>query len=351
MKKSSEYPVGTKRISATDLYIYKKSRSGWNKTAKRNPAIFYIVRLYNAHNLMHNLLDAKDPRFLKGFVTPDGLIRGSRINILPDGKKLDRCFSLFSECLTIHDESSHDHWDVLYKNPSGSFSYLYTQEKKEKAAEEKFRKVKDFEKLYPKIEKNVIKNLHNFDDPHVMPIFTLLKTYMRVGSEVYYNAHGHKGLTTLLKKDIKISGNSVTFDFLAKDGVPMKITKEFPKEYISRLKNKLRGKNPNSFIFVHRESGHPLRDTHFKKAFKKYSGKEFYPHIVRSFYATHTSLDFLKKNNNPTKQEVKDFFISVAEELGHKRFDKKHNKWKTNYTVTLHHYVDPVIVRKIMSLI
>jgi len=187
------------------------------------------------------------------------------------------------------------------------------------------------------------------DDEIALPMYTLLKTCMRVGNEIYYKSTGHKGLTTLTKKDIKIEKNHATFNYIGKNGVPTIISEEFPKEYIKKLKEKLAEKKSSEFVFTN-SKGAPLKDTDFMHAFEKYCGEQFYPHIVRSFYATEKAKIFLSNHKKATKQEVKELFTKIADKLGHKRFDKKHNEWKDSYTVTIHHYIQPELVDKIKSL-
>ena len=94
-----------------------------------------------------------------------------------------------------------------------------------------------------------------------------------------------------------------------------------------------------------------MKDTEFEKAFLRYSGREFYPHIVRSHYATDQVKKFLKKNSSPTKSQVKDLYNKIAEELGHKKFSKKSNDWEVSHKVTLGHYIQPELIDKINKII
>lgn len=345
---SGEIYSGTIRIG-TDLKTYEFSNNKWKISNKEFPQALKVISLFKAHNKFQDLIDQKNPKFLKGQLYR-GKVQGARLNILPDGKKLDKAYSLLAEDLNIHDEDSHDHWDVIYKNPNGKYAYLYTQDKKEKAVKNKYKKVELFESLYNKIQKTVIQNLSNKEDIYALPLYTLLKTYMRVGNEVHFKETGHKGLTTLKKKDIKIEKNKVQFNYIAKSGVPMNIIEEFPKDYIKLLKQKIGPKKREDFVFTNSQNK-PLKDTDFMKAFEKYCGQTFYPHIVRSYYATKKAKDFLKLHKNATKEEVKNLFTEIAEKLGHKRFDKKSEEWKNSYTVTIHHYIQPNLVEKIQNLI
>ena len=178
---------------------------------------------------------------------------------------------------------------------------------------------------------------------------TLLKTNIRIGNEIYYKRDKHKGLTTLQKKDISIKGENVTFEFLAKDGVPMKIREKFAPEYLRQLKKILKTKRESQFVFSDKNN-RPFKDIIFERAFENYCGKKFYPHIVRSYYATKKANDFLQNKKEITEGEVRKLYNSIAEKLGHKKFSKKEGKWKDSYQITLHHYINPEIVEKIQKI-
>ncbi|UCD02819.1 MAG: hypothetical protein JSV63_03480 [Candidatus Aenigmatarchaeota archaeon] len=350
-KKARTIPTGTIRIKVEDLRPYEKTRTGWKRSRREFPELMHVVELFKAQKDFSALIDARDMNFLKGQLSPDGKTQGARITILPDGRKLDKAYSLFADQLAIHDEASNTHWDVIYRNPGGTYSYVYTLDKKEQSRRKKYREVEHFEQLYPNIDAEVTKALDDRDDDMAIPMYTLLKTYMRVGNEMYYKAHGSKGLTTLKKKDIHIKGSSVTFKYLSKGGVPREFTEEFPENYIKRVKKLMAGKKPEDFVFVNRKTGHPLSDTHFKHAFGRYCDHEFYPHIVRSFYATEKAKEFLSMHDKVTKKELLDFYRFLAAKLGHKRFVKKDHEWKESYSVTIHHYIEPRLLDKLNSLV
>lgn len=344
-------PVGTIRIKTKDLKPYKKTKTSWKEVFYDIHNTLEIINHYKQNNSFEELIDKKDPKFLKGEISPDGKSIGARINILPTGEKLDKAFNLFAKNLTIHDETTLDHWDVLYQNPGGTFAYLYTTDKKINAKKRKYKTVERFNKHYNTIKDNCTKSLKNQSDLLAVPMFTLFKTLMRVGNELYYKTHGHKGLTTLKKKDIGIKGNKVTFSFIAKDGVPMTITETFPDQYVKRLMQMLNDIEDHSFVFTNSNSIHPLTDMHFKEAFKKYCGEEFYPHIVRSHFATMKTKDFIKYKRSISKKEMQELFTMIAEKLGHKKYVKKEDKWVPSYNVTINHYIQPELIEKVKSLV
>jgi len=347
MKKVKPTLVGTLRIKTKDLKVYEYSSKGWKISKKDFSNAMPLIKSFKKHRSFNILVDKVHPEFLKGQYYK-GQEQGARINVLPDGQVLEKAFSLFSPDLVMHDQDSHDHWDIMYQNKGGGFSYVYTLEKRFNHKNMKYKKVEEFEKVYPKLKSTVKKALKDKNDLLALPMFTLLNTYMRVGNEIYYKTHGHKGLTTLKKGDIKIKGNEVTFDYIGKDNVPLKITKKFPAEYVNRLKNSINKKKNTDFVFTN--NGKLLHGNDFKKAFSEYCGKEFYPHIVRSHYATTTVKDFLKKNKKASKEDVQVLFTSIAQKLGHKKFSKKTNVWEDSYTITVNSYIQPELAEKVKNL-
>lgn len=347
--KKSEIRPGTIRITASRVKVYEKTRASWKKSSRIFPEAMLIIKLFKKNKRFSYLIDKKDPRFLKGQLAPNRMTQGARIDILPNGKKLSKAFSLFAPNLMIHDENTRRHWDVIYKNSGGTYSYLYTREKVKKFRKKKYHTVKEFEKYYPAIKAAVYKALKNEDDHFAVPMYTLLKTYMRVGNQIYYALRRHKGLTTMKKSDIEIKGRRASFNYIGKGGVPTRITETFPKAYVDRLKGLLRRTGKSSFVFVNGNTKRPINEEHFRTAFKKYCGREFYPHIVRSFYATNRVKKFLASHKSANKKDVHKLFYSIAEKLGHKRFIKNDRSWREDYRVTINHYIQPEILEKVMS--
>ena len=340
--------VGTVRLKSNGE-AFEKTAHSWKKSNFTFPEATAVIKLYKAHKKMNLLIDAKNSQFLKGQIYK-GQPQGGRVMFLPDGQKLDKGFSLFGKHVRLHDQDSHDHWDVLYQNKGGTWSYCYSVEKKKSHRAKKYKKVHQFDKVYTTLLHNVSRGLKYEDDHLAVPMFTLLKTHMRIGNEIYFKAHNHKGLTTLKKKDISIKGNNVTFKYLAKDGVPRTIVEKFPSSYVTRLGKRLKGLKKDDFVFASCKTGHPLKEMQFKKAFVKYCGKEFYPHIVRSHYATSKVQSFLKGRRKASKEEVQQLYYSIASKLGHKKFVKKTHTWEDNYSVTVNHYIQPELVEKVKEI-
>jgi hypothetical protein len=338
-------PLGTVRIRAKDSRTVVMTSSGWKVKELSLPDARQAIHLYRAHGRLDALRDSKDPAFLKGLLAPNGKALGARIMVLPDGEKLNAGFSLFSKNLRFHDEDTDLHWDVMFENPAG-FTYLYAEDKISRARKHKTHIVDQFARVYPRLKRNVLKDLKREGGVYPTALYTLIKTYMRVGNEIYFKAHGHKGLTTLQKSDIKLSGPEVVFRYRAKDGVPMTIRASFPAVYRKRLSRLLEPKAGDAFVFCH-ESGHPLGGKDIKKAIKDYCGKEFFPHIIRSFYADSEVKKFFRTHRTATKKEVDDLLIKIAAKLGHMRFKKDENTWVESPKVTIHNYIRPEYVERL----
>jgi hypothetical protein len=340
--------MGCYRIRHKDLEIVECEGRSCRKSKAKFPEAVRAVELFRNHD---NLDLIRDGDFLFGGIKDERVI-GKRIGVLPDGVKLNKAFPLFAKDLAIHDEKSHGHWDVIFRNPSGKFCYLYSLDKIKNSKKKKFSLVDDFERRLPRLKKNLMAALG--ESELVLAMLVLLKTKMRVGGEIYYKRSHHKGLTTLKKKNLKISGDKIIFDFVGKDGVPQIIEESFERKVLDELKRILKKRKKDDFVFL-KEDGKIFRDSDFEVGFERFCGERFYPHIVRSHFATREVERFLRNRQsaigNRRGEDVKEFCLDLAGKLGHKKFSKKSGAWENSYEVTLHHYVRPDLVEKIKSIV
>lgn len=351
---SKKYEDGTKRVKSKDLKLYEKKKDKWlplDEFPKHTKeAIFH----YHKNKSLDILIDEISKDFLKGFLNSKEIPSGKRVQVLPNQKKLARGgFSLFAKELTFNMNAKNAEWDVCYTNTSGLKTYLYSEEKLELEHKKKAKLVDSFIEKYPEIIKKLEKDLKREKTIEYLTLYTLIKTHIRVGNLEYYNHLKHKGLTTLQKQDISINSKTckVTFDFIGKDGVPQHVEKEFPKYYIEILNDILKKKKKEDFVFTDKNN-HPLHSSVFTDILYGYTKEHFYPHIIRSYYADTTILKFIEENKRKklTKKDIENKFYEIANELGHKKFNKKKNKWVLSYAVTIENYIRPKYALKMKKL-
>ncbi len=351
---AKELDLGSIRIKSKELKLFeKKDEDLWKAISELDEDILTIIELYKDNNNFELLLDAHDENFLRGSVSPDPekKVCGARVMVLPNGEKLARAgFSLFAKDLMFNFDNDECLWDVCYTNASKSKTYLYTESKVQLEQDKKLRLVEKFEKHYLEILENCEEKIKQRNCETVyLALYVMLKTFIRVGNIEYYKRFNHKGLTTLQIKDISIDNNFITFEFIGKDGVPQKITKRFEDFFIKKFKKLIGNRDKEEFLFVN-ENNNVLHSDYFSKILFQWTEEHFYPHIIRSHFADMTCKEFLKKHRTATKQQVEQVFLEIAENLGHKKYNKKTDTWEICFNVTLKNYIHPSYSDRMIKL-
>jgi len=339
---------GSKRIKSKDLNLYEKKQFYWKFYSKPSRTSRNIIDLYLKYDNLNLLVDIKNKVFLKGFINSNNQISGERIKFLPSGKELARGgFSIFAEDLKINTSLNKNSWDICYKNTSGTKTYLYSIDKIHLEQEEKFKIVKKFKENFKNIIQNLEKDIKNNFEIKYLALYILIKTKIRVGNYHYYLQTKHMGLTTLKKRNIiLLKNNLVEFNFIGKDGVPQNIIQEFPEYIILHLKELLKNKKQNDFIFI-TKNNLPLHSEVFSNILFKYTKIHFYPHIIRSYYADSECEKFLRKEKKITKEIFNKKLNEIALNLGHKKYNKKKKVWEVSSKVTIDSYIYPKLIEKI----
>ncbi len=358
---------GSKRIKISDFKLYEKKKLFWKRISDISITQGEILELFAKNNNLALVMEDKIKNFVKGYIDHEGNISGARIKHLPNGKKLARGgYSIFAKHLT-YNQNEEFSWDICYQNSSGTKTYLYSEDKVHLEEEKKYKLVKKFEKNYNKIMRNLKEDIIKKTNPknkishlEYLALYTLIKTKIRVGNYEYYKTLGHKGLTTLQKKDITItSDNYIRFNFIGKDGIPQDIIVKFEPWFINKLKERLDLIKDNDFVFTN-SLNHPLHSSIFSKILFEYTNEHFYPHIIRSYYADKEVEKEIKNLNDKskkktrkkiTKEDIEKIYLKIAKNLGHKKFNKKTNSYDISYRVTLNNYIYPKLQKKLESFI
>lgn len=348
-KKHELHPKGTKRIKSRDLNLYEKDKDDWILLNSYEPQTRKIIEIYKKEKQLELLIDNFLSDFLKGRKTPEDKPAGERINILPNGKKLARGgFSLFAKNIELNLYPTPS-WAVKYENTSGTTTYLYDEDNIHLEHEKKNKLVNKFIKLLPEILEKLIKDIETKKDIKYIMLLILIKTKMRVGDTHHFHHLGHKGLTTLQKGDIKINNNKLYFNYTGKDGVPQEHNVELETNILKKIYNHIKTKESYEFAFTNIKN-HPFHSHNFSDILFEYTNEHFYPHIIRSAYADSEIKKFIRNHKTATKEQIKNKYIEIGKELGHKKFNKKKKEWETDYKVTIKNYIREEYVEKMNEL-
>lgn len=378
---------GIEKINISDFGKYEYKKRNWNFKRNINNTRKNIIQKYIQKGNEELIVDDCHKPFLKGYVFDEKMC-GERIFHLPSGKRLARGgFSIHAKNLLLNSKTKTS-WDICYENSSGTKTYLYSEEKIHLEQIHKAEIVDKFKLMYPKIKKKIIEDLKNKNEIEYLLLYIILKTHMRVGDIYYYKKLQHQGATTLQKKNITIfkDKQKILFQFTGKDGVPQCISKKFPLFVIEKIEKILNKKNDDDFVFL-KKNNNIVHSSDLSKILFEYTKEHFYPHIIRSFYADSQCQKFLKnykklnennkennKTNNKTKalekeknkiqhknktkkntkkklkKEVEDLLLHIAENLGHKKYNRKKKKWEICYNVTVKNYIRPSLYEKLVLL-
>ncbi|MDH5431586.1 MAG: DNA topoisomerase I [Nitrosopumilus sp.] len=160
---------------------------------------------------------------------------------------------------------------------------------------EKYEKATKLEKEIEKIKKAMVKDMKDPKKSNVATAcYLIYRTAMRVGDEKDPDEADTVGATTLRKEHIKITADTIEFDFLGKDSVRWQETLkavEDDKQFQENLKKLIEKKKPNDEIFHNITS----RDVN-----KYFSGivKGLTAKVFRTYQATTVVKDYLVKHDD-----------------------------------------------------
>lgn len=160
---------------------------------------------------------------------------------------------------------------------------------------EKYEKAVKLEKEIEKIKKAMVKDMKDPKKSNVATAcYLIYKTAMRVGDEKDEDEADTVGATTLRKEHVKITADTIEFDFLGKDSVRWQETLKIvgdDKQFQENLKKLIEKKKPKDEIFHNITS----RDVN-----KYFSGivKGLTAKVFRTFQATTVVKDYLVKHDD-----------------------------------------------------
>ena len=116
----------------------------------------------------------------------------------------------------------HGHIQATGRDERGRKQYLYHEAWQRVRETAKFDRMLGFGKLLPKIRERVNQDLSLRGLPKTKVLAAVVQlletTLIRVGNSTYAKENGSYGLTTIRKKHVDVSGNTVEFEFTGKSG-------------------------------------------------------------------------------------------------------------------------------------
>ncbi len=218
--------------------------------------------------------------------------------------------------------------------------YIYNKRFTERNSKKKFHKMIEFGESYQKIMNSVRKDLYSEGDSKekqiAMALMLVVDCGIRIGSEKYKNENDSFGATTLESRHVKVSGDTVSVDFIGKKGVQNK-SKMRSKRLSRNLRIKKRTLKKDDPIFTYRRGNcwYSLKSTDVNKYLKRFgnfSSKNF-----RTWVANLSFITEILKYDNPNSESQKKKNINES-------VQKTAHKLNNTATVCRKNYIDPYLI-------
>ena len=205
----------------------------------------------------------------------------------------------------------------------GRKQYIYSNKHVENKSYEKFCELLNFGKHIPKIKRDVIKKLNGTkltkDKLIALIIRIILICNFRIGTETCRKNNNSYGISTLIKKQIKLENNSTTIEFVGKKGVinKCKIKDKLVNSVIKTLYN-ARKSNEEVFKISATKSVNFLDVNNFLKKYDpKITTKDFRTWAANTIFLKKLLNDSISNKITNRKKLVRDTIKYVAEKLHH----------------------------------
>ena len=202
----------------------------------------------------------------------------------------------------------------------GRKQYTYNPNYVQKANDNKYKKLIEFGNNYESIMKRINKDMISFEDSKKKQIAMILKMMdecnFRVGNEKYAKENNSFGVCTLENQHIKVGKESVTVDFIGKEGV-RNTCRVKNKRLIKNLKTrkKLLGKKDRIFSYRSNSKYYNVNApdvNNYLKQFGDFSAKNF-----RTWTANTDLIKELLKPSKNFKKHLNECIKVVASKMHH----------------------------------
>ena len=183
------------------------------------------------------------------------------------------------------------HLQAAGTDAAGRRQYLYHQRWREWRDRQKFRRMHAFASVLPQLRETVAADLALTGLPRervlACAVRLLDRGYFRIGSEEYTDQNGSYGLATLRKEHVRIEGEHVWFDYLAKGGKRRVVSVRDPavKDVIRPLKAR-RGGGGELLAYEDGDGWRDVRSSDVNQYIKEVAGDRFSAKDFRTWHAT-----------------------------------------------------------------
>jgi DNA topoisomerase I len=235
------------------------------------------------------------------------------------------------------------HIQAVGIDAAGRRQYLYHEQWRRERDEEKFDRVLDLATKLPRIRDRVGADLtrsglgrHRVE---AIAIDLIDRGVFRVGSEEYAEENGTRGVATLLRDQVAVHGDEMSFDYIAKGGVRRQVS--IHDALLARAVRALRRVGADaSRLLVYRHNGE-YRELHaddINTRFKELAGMECSVKDLRTWQATVRAAEAFACHDRPSsatarKRLEREVVCDVAATLGN------------TPTVARASYIDPRVIR------
>ncbi|MBV9410424.1 MAG: DNA topoisomerase IB [Acidimicrobiia bacterium] len=183
------------------------------------------------------------------------------------------------------------HLQAVGTDVAGRRQYLYHPAWRERRDREKFEHMLEFARALPNIRRACAKKLArpDLDRDRVLACAVRLLDlgFFRIGTEGYAEQHQHYGLATIRKRHVRIEGDVVTFDFVAKSGKRriQSVVDPAVHEIVTQLKARRGGGHE---LLAYKVDGRwrDVKSTEINEFIKEISGADFTAKDFRTWSAT-----------------------------------------------------------------
>lgn len=198
---------------------------------------------------------------------------------------------------------------VKGEDAKGRIQYLYSAEHSEKAAAEKFARLKALHAAIPAIRESSLRDMNDKNLPEekrdtAACLYLIYKTGFRVGSDSDTKADKKAfGASTLLKDHIKVSDDQIEFNFVGKKGVQQShvLQDEALAKYFSSKKGKSLFKTSHSAV---------------RSYLKAVTKDDFKVKDLRTYHGTAKAIEVINGHPIPTEDKAfSKFQKGVAKEV------------------------------------